>query len=177
MTYDTTYTDAYVQDPATNPTNDAPRPDGPCHPIHTHFSPHNQKEIQMKPQRSLRIRSRVNSLSSPKSNSATAAHKASLSPARRRVLELCQSINFGRIENLVIRDGEPVLDPLPLIHRDIKFGGENGPRPELSTVDCCLKKEHIQLFALFDQNPNDTIERLEVQSGLPFRAILQGSNA
>lgn len=39
--------------------------------------------------------------------------KASLTPARRRLLELMQEINFGRIEGLAVRGGEPVLDPPP----------------------------------------------------------------
>jgi len=37
--------------------------------------------------------------------------KAALSPARRRLVELMQEINYGRIERLEVRDGEPVFDP------------------------------------------------------------------
>lgn len=33
---------------------------------------------------------------------------------------MMQEINFGRIERLIIRDGQPVLDPAPRIIRDIK---------------------------------------------------------
>lgn len=121
----------------------------------------------------LRVRkpSRSNSLTPANSSSHTAVHKASLSPARRRLLELLQRTNFGHIENLVIQNGEPVLDPPPSIYRDIKFGGENGPRPELGTVDCCLKKEYVELFDLFDRLQNGVIERLDVKHGLPFQAI------
>ena len=36
-----------------------------------------------------------------------------------------QRINFGRIDGLVIRDREPVLDPSPRKQVEIKFGGEN----------------------------------------------------
>jgi hypothetical protein len=115
--------------------------------------------------------------SAPGSIPHAAVHKASLSPTRHRLLELLQWINFGSIENLVIRDGEPVLDPPPSIHRDIKFGGENGPRPELGMVDGYLKKEHIQLFALFNQLRNGTIEQLDVQHGLPFHATVKEDKA
>ena len=109
--------------------------------------------------------------------SDSAANKASLSPARRRLLEICQKINFGRIENLSIRDGEPVLDPLPLIVREVKFGGENGPRPELGADDFCLKKKHVDLFDLFDQIQNGVIDVLVLQHGLPFGAALKEGNA
>jgi len=127
--------------------------------------------------RTSRKRSRVNALRSPGPRSDTAVHKASLSPPRRRFLELLQSINFGYIENLVIKDGEPVLDPRPTYYGQIKFCGENGPRPELDTFDGYLKEKHIELYALFDELQNGTIALLDVQNGLPFCATLQGSNA
>src|SRR5262245_59935470 len=55
---------------------------------------------------------------------------AALSRPRRRLVELMQNLNFGRIEVLVIRNGNPILDPLPRVVREVKFGGDNGPRPE-----------------------------------------------
>ena len=55
---------------------------------------------------------------------------SSLSPARRRLLRLMQQLNFGRIEQLTIRRGEPVLEPMPRLVVEYKFAGENGPRPE-----------------------------------------------
>ena len=129
---------------------------------------------QSKVRRSVGTPSGVNPSSSPGSISDSAANKASLSPARRRLLEILQKINFGRIENLSIRDGEPVLDPLPSIHREIKFGGESGPRPELGTADCCLKEQHVQLFDVFDQLQNGVIATLEVQNGLPVSGSRKG---
>ena len=39
--------------------------------------------------------------------------KQSLSPARRRLVELMQEVNFGRIEGLHVRDGEPILEQAP----------------------------------------------------------------
>ena len=58
--------------------------------------------------------------------------KSSLSDSHRRLVELMQRLNFGRIQNLVVRDGEPVFDPAPKVIQKVKIGGENGPRPELS---------------------------------------------
>jgi hypothetical protein len=99
-------------------------------------------------------------------------HKASLTPSRRRLLELFQQINFGRVEALVLLNGDPVLDPVPRVVQEIKFGGENGPRPELSNGDFHLKSQVIELFQHLDQLGDGTIEAIEVKHGLPFRMIL-----
>ena len=66
--------------------------------------------------------------------------KSSLSGSHRRLVELMQRLNFGRIEDLIVRDGEPVFDPAPKVIQKVKIGGENGPRPELSCEDFLLKK-------------------------------------
>ncbi len=99
-------------------------------------------------------------------------NKASLSPARRSLLELLQRINFARIESLAVRDREPVLDPLPVVIREYKFGGENGHRPELGAADFLLKQQVVELFAFFDQIQNGVIDVLEIKHGLPFRMIV-----
>ena len=98
--------------------------------------------------------------------------KASLSPARRRLLEVLQQVNFGRVESLAIVNGEPVLDPPPRIVREIKFGAENGPRPEISSADFLLKQQVVELLAVLDKMQNGVIDVIEVKHGLPFRAIV-----
>ena len=96
-------------------------------------------------------------------------NKASLSPARRQLLEVLQQINFGRLESLVVRNGEPILDPMPRRVLDIKFDSENGPRPELGITDFLLKRQVIELFAFFDELQDGVIDVLEIKHGLPFR--------
>ncbi len=98
--------------------------------------------------------------------------KASLSPARRRLLELLQQVNFGRVEFLAVQDGEPVFDPPPRVIREIKFGGDNGPRPERDAADFALKAQLVELFRCFDQVGDGTIEVLEIKHGLPFRLMV-----
>ena len=66
--------------------------------------------------------------------------KSSLSDPQRRLVELMQTLNFGRIEDLIIRGGEPVFDPAPRVIQKVKIGGENGPRTELTCADFLLKK-------------------------------------
>ena len=99
--------------------------------------------------------------------------KVSLSTRKRRLLELMQRINFGRIEGLMVRNSEPVLDPPPRIIRDFKFGAENGPRPELTAGDFALKSQVIELFEQLDNLGDGTVEMLEVQRGLPFRLTIE----
>lgn len=84
-----------------------------------------------------------------------------------------QRINFGRIEGLKFAAGEPVLDPRPVLVREHKFGGENGPRAELATNDFLLKQQVVELFAFFDQLRDGEIEVLEIKHGLPFRMIVR----
>ena len=42
-------------------------------------------------------------------------HVTDLSPGQRRLLRLFQAINFGRIEELEVRGGEPQISPLPRV--------------------------------------------------------------
>jgi hypothetical protein len=84
-----------------------------------------------------------------------------------------QSINIGLIEGLVIRNGEPVLDPPPRVVRNVKFGRDNKPRPESGVDDFALKAQVIDLFAHFDSIGNGTVRCLEVQNGLPFRMQIE----
>lgn len=100
---------------------------------------------------------------------ATNRTKQSLSPARRRLVELMQELNFGHIDGLQVEQGEPVLKPEPNILRDVVFGKENAPNPARGKEDFTLKNQHVELFALFDRERSVTIESLVVQNGLPVR--------
>jgi len=94
---------------------------------------------------------------------------ASLPPAGRRLVKLMQQINHGCIKGLVVRDGEPVLDPPPRIIRSVKFGGENGARPESRKEDFVLKEQVLDLFDWIESVQNGVIRHLEIKHGLPFR--------
>ena len=101
-----------------------------------------------------------------------AVTKSSLSPRRKRLLKICQQVGFGRVEDLVFEDREPLFDPPPRIVREIKFGGENGPRSELRTADFLLKQQVVELFKFLDERQSGTIDVLDVKHGLPFRVIV-----
>jgi hypothetical protein len=100
--------------------------------------------------------------------------KSDLTHSRRRLVELMQSINFGRIEGLPIRGGEPVLDASPRVVREIKIGGENGPRSERAADNFLLKVQVIELLEHLTSLRNGTIEVLEIKHGLPFRLLVAG---
>jgi hypothetical protein len=99
--------------------------------------------------------------------------KKSLSSSRRHLLELMQRYNFCRIENLEVRGGEPVFDPVPRITQDIKIGGENGPRPELDKDDFVLRAPVIELFEHLNHVGNGKIAVIEVKYGLPFKLTVE----
>ena len=85
-----------------------------------------------------------------------------------------QEINFGRIERLGIKDGEPVFDPPPKIVREVKFGGDNGPRPEKTNPDFAIKSQVTDLFRQFDGISSGQIDLIEIKHGLPFRMLVEG---
>jgi hypothetical protein len=95
--------------------------------------------------------------------------KSSLSSPRARLIERMQRLDFGSIEGLVIRNGEPVSHPAPRFVRDVKFGAENGPRSESHLKNFVLKGQVLDFLAHLDALGNGTIRSLEVKHGLPFR--------
>jgi hypothetical protein len=97
--------------------------------------------------------------------------KQDLSAARRRLLELCQRLNFGRIENFEVRGGEPHATPNTRVLRECRFPGDNGPRPEAGRSDFALKAQVTELFAEFDRVGNGKVDWIEIRHGLPFRIV------
>ena len=99
--------------------------------------------------------------------------KQSLTPAQARLLSLMQEMNFGRIEGLVVVNGDPVFDPAPRIVRQVKFCSENGPRREKSLNDFNLKEQVVELFDALARMGNGMVESIEVKHGLPFLMNLE----
>jgi len=102
---------------------------------------------------------------------------SALTPCRRDIVGLMQRINFGRVEDLHVRNGEPVFDPPPRVIREVKFGGENRPRPEAAKADFALKAEVVDLFSKLAMLGNGVIAQLEIQHGLPFRMTYEEKDA
>jgi hypothetical protein len=91
-----------------------------------------------------------------------------LLPSERSLLDAMRVIDFGQIEFLRIRAGEPVLDPWPAVVRHLKFGVEGrDPRPT-SNRDFDLKREVADLFEYTRDVEDAEIRALVVRHGLPF---------
>jgi hypothetical protein len=103
--------------------------------------------------------------------------KTSLTPSQLRLLTEMQRINYGRILDLPVRRGEPVLDPPSRVMREIKFGGDNGPRPEAVKADFALKAQVRDLFACLESMGDGVISCIEIQRGLPFRMTVEEVSA
>lgn len=99
--------------------------------------------------------------------------KGALSPARQRLLQTMQELNFGRIENLRVHAGEPLFIPAPRIIRDIKIGGENGPRPQAYHNDFALKAQFAEFFDHLSRLGHGSVTAIEVKHGLPFRLVIE----
>jgi hypothetical protein len=84
-----------------------------------------------------------------------------------------QQLNFGRIEDLEIRAGEPLFNPAPRLVQDIKIGAENGPRPESVIPDFLLKNQVIELFDHFDRMGDATVACIDIKHGLPFKLVVE----
>lgn len=91
--------------------------------------------------------------------------RSSLSPANKHLLGLMQSLNFGRLENVAVRDGEPIVTSETRAVRDTKFGNETGPRAEKYLRDFMLKKQVVSLLEEIRALGDGHIEVLEVKHG------------
>ena len=100
--------------------------------------------------------------------------KAALTPARRRLVELMQEVNYGRIEGLQIRNGEPVFDAPLHVLRLVLFGKANGPNESRGSDDFTLKKQVTELFEAFDRERSLSIQELMIDDGLPVRMTVAG---
>ena len=96
-----------------------------------------------------------------------------LSTPRQALVRLCQSIDYGQILNLEVRDQEPVFNPAPTALLDIKLDSECGGRPESELPDFALCDEVCRLLDRIDQMQAGRIQRIEVRAGIPRRVLIE----
>src|SRR5262245_48467603 len=99
--------------------------------------------------------------------------KQDLSPARRRLLERLQHVNFGQIRNLQLQGGEPVFARKTKVLRHVKFGGDNGPAPQLALDQFALQAKVVELFHEMTRLQNGWIDQIEVRHGLPMQMVVR----
>ena len=96
-----------------------------------------------------------------------------LSPARQALVRNCQSVNFGEIQSLCVRNGEPVFEHAPVVVIDVKLDQADVPRPELELTDFDVRDEVCRLMARLDNIGDGMIQRLEIRAGIPRRVVFE----
>ncbi len=96
-----------------------------------------------------------------------------LSPPRQKLVRMCQTVNYGQIQGVVVRDGDPIFELAPVVVIDAKLYRDDGPRPELGLADFELRDDVRRLMARLDQVRNGMIQIIEVRAGLPRRVVLE----
>lgn len=98
-----------------------------------------------------------------------------LSKSRRQLLKLMQRIKFGKIEGLIIHNGDPVLEPAPKVIREIKLGSKEDRKSVPIENGLLEKPQVIELLGCLSHLGSGTIQSLEIQHGLPFRIRIEDS--
>jgi len=84
-----------------------------------------------------------------------------------------RQMRYGRIENLVIRAGEPVFGESFRLIREVLLGKKSIHKTVPLKGDFELKAQMIELFQCFDKMQDGFIPLLKVQDGLPFQLQLE----
>jgi hypothetical protein len=99
--------------------------------------------------------------------------KSSLSPAGQRLVALMQSVNFGEIRDLHVRDGQPLFLPAPAVVRLVKLGADNRPRPECEGSDFLIKSQILELLEELGRFGNGRVLRIGIKHGIPTDLALE----
>jgi hypothetical protein len=103
---------------------------------------------------------------------ASAPQFSRVSHARQTLIRLCQLTNYGHIQDLEVRDREPVFPaPACIVSLDIKLDSDEWVRPAPTIPDFSLSAEVVRLMELLDRIQNGKISKIEVRAGIPRRAV------
>jgi hypothetical protein len=98
---------------------------------------------------------------------------SALSTPRQVLVRLCQSIDYGQILDLQVRDREPVFNPPPTLLLDIKLDADSSGRHESELADFVLCDEVCRLLGRIDELQAGRIQRIEVRAGIPRRVLIE----
>ena len=96
-----------------------------------------------------------------------------LSTPRQALVRLCQSIDYGQILDLQVRDREPQFSPAPTVLLDIKLDAARVGRPESELSDFVLCDEVCRLLDRIDELQTGQVQRIEVRAGIPRRVLIE----
>jgi hypothetical protein len=91
-----------------------------------------------------------------------------LSPGQRSLVELMHVHQFGRIENMSVRDGQPILDSNVKVVRVARLGGGSDAAKFIRTDEFGLKRQVRDLLEELERLQDGIVIRLEFRHGLPF---------
>lgn len=90
-----------------------------------------------------------------------------LSVPKQKLLTLMKKVNYGRINNLAIVDGELVLSPEATIERDVKFD-MSAEHSKTDREDFVLKRKVTDFFEETAKIGEGFIRKIEIRGGLPI---------
>ena len=95
--------------------------------------------------------------------------KSALSPAWRAFVSHCQRLNFGALEDIEFRGGEPVGTMTAV--KTVAFGAmkNNGPAPAFGDSGSVLSERWQEAIALVASQPIICVRRFEIAHGDPLK--------
>lgn len=96
-----------------------------------------------------------------------------LSAPRQALVRLFQSIDYGQVNDLYIRDREPLFSPAPTVLLDVKLDADCSGRPESELADFPLRDEVCRLFDRIDAMQTGSVQRIEIRAGIPRRVLVE----
>jgi hypothetical protein len=91
-----------------------------------------------------------------------------LSREQRSPVDLMHVHQFGRIENMHVRGGQPILGSNVRVVRIARFGSGNHRTTSVASDEFELKRSVRYLFGELTRLENGTVIGLEFRHGLPF---------
>ena len=99
--------------------------------------------------------------------------KSDLSPAWHALIDACEAANWGFVENVQFRDGDPVGTVTWV--KTLAFGTlkDNGPSVGAGDPDGVLTESWQDAIALVGSRPHVHVRRLELAHGHPVKLYLE----
>src|SRR5262245_32428853 len=106
--------------------------------------------------------------------SVSALRFSQLSPARQKLVRLCQKLDYGSVEGLMISNGQPVFgERSPAILADVKLDGGSPAQRCGSGGDFELCSEFCRLMAILDEVREGSIASIQVRGGVARRVLYE----
>lgn len=93
--------------------------------------------------------------------------KSEISESGRKLIAVMQEVNYGRLMNVKVFDGELVFTPDSVVERDVRFGKNPEDSGYKIEKDYELKKPLADFFRHLAEIHDGEISNLEIQAGLP----------